>query len=1063
VQHYKRADRHDTIAPARTHPDTNGNTSSETRGEILRVRPFTCVSLVFWGAATTLSASGVTVVFDPGNPASGPYPSDVLTVTDAAQKTGRRINLPRPDCTVDSLGCILQPALNQFDGFNLQPRIRVRFSAAINPDTLKGGIFYVTLDNLTTDEAGVTKTGDVIAINEIVYDPSTFTAFAKPDSFLDQHRRYALVVTTAVKDTNGDPVGASAAYKTCQSNSSVPNCPANADLAVVTGSGTALSAQAAVTVFTTASATAWLERARDGLVNTSPGFMPGPVVDLASYPVAVWHQQTGIASFTDTPLPFSLLQSISRIAFGTYLSPNYLNASQTIGMPPTGQPLAPAGRTERIQFNAFVPAGSKPATGYPVVIVGHGLGSDRFSSPGAIASTFAAAGWAVVAIDAVGHGLGQRSSVLFSGAGGQFEVPAPGRGVSQSATGAIAPGDGCVVLIPLPVGGRDCILQTTVDLLQLARVLRAGVDLDGDGSVDLDPARVAYLGHSLGSQYGAVFMATDPNIAVSALASAGGTTVAINRMSPSFIPSIAQYLGAVERSLLNAGTGFNGNWPFRDEPVRVNSVSGAIDLQEAFEKVEWLSAPGEGLNFATHLKSSPLAGVPAKKVLWQFPIGDRTSPNPSETALVRASSMLATTRIYRADLAYAANPALPINPHSYILDISTAANVPVALAAQSQLAGFIASGGILISDPSASLAKAFGIPNLFEAPAVLPETLNFFNFPVPVLSALSVSGVGAGSAGFIFSVTGAGFASGSVVLWNGLPRPTAFSSPTRLSVTIPASDLTNAGSAQISVVNPTPGGGTSASVVFTIATAPPTPAPNVSPGGVVNSATFSASSATAGSIASVFGNGLASSSEVASALPLPNSLGGVTVLVNGNAVPLFAVSPQQINFQVPWYLEGTQTATLNIVNNGVSGNSVTFSLSSGAPALFSLNQQGSGQGVVLIGGTGSIAALVGTVSGSRPAQRGEYVSIYCTGLGPVVAQPGSGRTPAGGGSPTRVIPTVSVGGIPATVSWAGLAPSMVGIYQVNVQVPSAVTVSAAVPVSLSINGIASNQVTIAVQ
>src|SRR5260370_26994825 len=124
-------------------------------------------------AGTCLHAAGVTVAFVPSDPALGPYPSDALTVADNAQKTGRRVNLPAPDCSADRVGCIVQPALNRLDGFNPQPRIRVRFSSAVNPATLPDGIFYVALDHLTADEIGLNKPGDRIRINEVVYDPAT--------------------------------------------------------------------------------------------------------------------------------------------------------------------------------------------------------------------------------------------------------------------------------------------------------------------------------------------------------------------------------------------------------------------------------------------------------------------------------------------------------------------------------------------------------------------------------------------------------------------------------------------------------------------------------------------------------------------------------------------------------------------------------------------------------------------------------------------------------------------------------------------------------------------------
>ena len=1018
---------------------------------LMRIGTFISTAASFL-TTTCLYAAGVTVVFVPSDPALGPYPSDALTVADKAQKTGSRVNLPAPDCSADRFGCIAQPALNRLDGFNPQPRIRIRFTSAVNPATLPNGIFYVALDNLTTDEIGLNKPGETIRLNEVVYDPATLTVFAKPDSSLDQHRRYALVVTVAVKDTVGDPVAAAPAYVACQGDPTLSGCPQVADMAVIARAGIPASSVAATTVFTTASATAWLERARDALATTDPAFRAGPVVDLASYPVAIWHQQTGSDSFTDSALPVAILQGISRLAFATYASPNYLNAGQTIDMPGTAAALASAARTEQIQFNVFLPASAKPAGGYPVVIFGHGFTGDRFSSPLAVASTFAAAGYAVLSIDAVGHGFGPRSSVTFSGARGQLEVPAPGRGISQSSTGAIAAGDGCQILIPVPVGGRDCIQQTTVDLMQLTRTLRAGVDLDGDGSVDLDGSRMAYVGHSLGGQYGTTFGAVDPSIPVVALAGAAGTNATITRMSPSFIPGIAQYLGAVAPALLNAGSTFDGNWPLRNEPVRVNDIRGAIEVQEAFEKVEWLSTAGEGLYYAPHLKLSPLAGVPAKKVLWQFPIGDRSNPNPTETAMVRAAGMQDSTRVYRTNLAYASNPAVPINPHTILLDVGNAVNAPVALAAQAQVAGFVASGGASIPDPSASVAKVFNVPNLFEAPSTLPETLNFLAFQLPVLMSLSISNAAAGGPGFTFTLTGTGFASGSTVLWNGRARTTSFSSATRLTATIPASDLATAGAAPITIMNPTPGGGTSNALTFTVTTGAFTPAPAISSGGAVSAAASATQLAVAGSVASVFGSNFTDSTVGATTLPLPTALAGVTVLINDLAVPLFGVSSQQINLQVPWYLQGQSQVTVTIVANGVVSSPVKISLAPYSPALFSTNAQGNGQGVVAIGNTGMIAAPQGMFPGSRPVNRGESVVVYGTGLGPVAAQPFTGT-----------VPTATIGGVAAKVSFSGLAPTLVGVYQVNIVVPADTPVSDAAPLVLSIGGVDPNKVTIAVQ
>ncbi len=93
--------------------------------------------------------------------------------------------------------------------------------------------------------------------------------------------------------------------------------------------------------------------------------------------------------------------------------------------------------------------------------------------------------------------------------------------------------------------------------------------------------------------------------------------------------------------------------------------------------------------------------------------------------------------------------------------------------------------------------------------------------PVPVLTSVSPTTAVAGGAGFALTTNGTGFVPGSVVHWNAASRTTTFVTGSQLTATIPASDIASAGTAQITVVSPTPGGGTSASVAFTIGNAAP--------------------------------------------------------------------------------------------------------------------------------------------------------------------------------------------------------------------------------------------------
>jgi uncharacterized protein (TIGR03437 family) len=201
-------------------------------------------------------------------------------------------------------------------------------------------------------------------------------------------------------------------------------------------------------------------------------------------------------------------------------------------------------------------------------------------------------------------------------------------------------------------------------------------------------------------------------------------------------------------------------------------------------------------------------------------------------------------------------------------------------------------------------------------------------------------------------------------------------------------------------------------------------------------------------------------------------LGGVKVLVNGMAAPIYFVSASQIDFVMPWATIGA-SATIQVVTADGTSNMVSATVQT-APQIFTTNQQGSGQGAVLIAGSSTIVAPSGMFPGSRPAAKGEYISIYTTGLGAVQNQPADGA-PAAGLSPAVAQPVVNIGCAganqsialcPAPVQFAGLAPGFVGLYQVNVQIPSAALSGSQVPLELDFSsgpGRPSNIVTIAIQ
>jgi uncharacterized protein (TIGR03437 family) len=236
------------------------------------------------------------------------------------------------------------------------------------------------------------------------------------------------------------------------------------------------------------------------------------------------------------------------------------------------------------------------------------------------------------------------------------------------------------------------------------------------------------------------------------------------------------------------------------------------------------------------------------------------------------------------------------------------------------------------------------------------------------------------------------------------------------------------------------------------------PPPSISTGGVVNAASYLAGAGLApGSIASVFGAFTQICPAGSTSIPLPISLSGLSMQsASGVQAPLFYASESQVNLQIPWELASQPETTLAATVNGQSGAGQTLSIAPFSPGIFATNSQGTGQGAIL-------DTSYRLVDLANPAVPGTTViSIYCTGLGQVTNPPATGSPALSQPlSWTVVTPTVTIGGVPATVTFSGLAPNFVGLYQVNALVPAAAPDGPQVPVVISMGGVDSNAVTIA--
>ena len=208
--------------------------------------------------------------------------------------------------------------------------------------------------------------------------------------------------------------------------------------------------------------------------------------------------------------------------------------------------------------------------------------------------------------------------------------------------------------------------------------------------------------------------------------------------------------------------------------------------------------------------------------------------------------------------------------------------------------------------------------------------------------------------------------------------------------------------------------------------------------GVVNSASFEPGVA-AGGLATILGAKLADGGTGSAAYPWPSTLAGVRVQVAGSFVPVIYVSDGQINFYVPQDIPHGDSAAVTVVTPSGMRAEATVEVKPVQPGIF--------PGAVLLAGTTASAV-------TTPVRSGDYIEIYCTGLGPTSSVSGLDQT--------VLTPVVFVGAVPVVPLYSGLVPGYQGLYQVNIQVPAGLAPG---PQSLllSVSLAHSNEITIGVQ
>lgn len=550
--------------------------------------------------------------------------------------------------------CAECAALVEADGFGLEPLIRIRFNAPIVPDAYRDRIAVRWGATRQADGFTTFPENYRMPIQSLAWQADTNTLYAKPDQALDHDRDYQILLDGEV-----------------------------------------------ISRFHTRNVTSTILARRLGPAGSLRRVLETPI-DLAALRSISLMNQTS----TDAAAP------LSETVFP--VEPAFLTS---LGLRQFVMLDFESSRGERVAVHAWIPSGPKPASGWPVKLVGHGLFDSRFSGPTLFASTFIGNS-VVMAIDAVGHGYGPGSKLrLTRNDGTTLDVATNGRGRDLNGDGRIDAAEGCILVSPgNPDFIRTCLRETALDYQKLVREIQNNFDFDGDRQPDLDPNSIQYLGQSLGAMYGTILTAIEPGIDAAVLNVGGGSAVETARTSQLIRSIYQQYFSTFYPNLAQVTD------PLTPRHAGAQRITGdQAAYLEVLDRLSIVEAPGAPASFAPFLKQATLYGSPIKRVLFQYAVGDQSVPNNSNGQLIRAAFEYELVSVYRHDIARRLLPSLPADPHTYMAafaraDLSTLA---IALATLTQASQFLESGRRTVPDANRIVRLLFS-ENLFEVPRSIP-------------------------------------------------------------------------------------------------------------------------------------------------------------------------------------------------------------------------------------------------------------------------------------------------------------------------------------------------------
>lgn len=679
---------------------TGGMTSLQkaTRFEMLRQGYDKLVKLLVAGGTvkrddiaslfsfTTVSQSELTY-----DPTTGviPYPNNLLL----DPSTGK-VNIPA-GASETAAQKALRLGLNTLDGFTTQGQYYAAFQGKLDKNSLKLGTSLLVL-NLSTGKAVTTVSGTV--------DETAGAVVVSPTEPFDEKTTYAIVVTS--KATSGSQLAAGGL--TDEKGRRVVPSPFMALIKAKNelyknnkSTVSTLDDTTAKSAETARLAHVALFKALDGMSIARGDIVAAwtfttqtitePLTKLRALPYSILGKiDLANPKFSGTLVPASTIPGggstipIDKIAYwvpqGKFDSVLALDETQgVLGSDPTKYTAG------KLPFMATIPTGTAPTSGWPVVLVQHGLGRSK-SDFLAVANTLATAGLAAVAFDVIYHGerswCTKDSHCASSGATCDTKTGKCSTGSLKTDSSGLPDASGARFLnTDNPFAVRDNMRQHVVDAGAMLRALaldaEAGLTDSSSttGVVAFDQTKVYYVGQSLGAILGTLVLATDAVPKRGLLNVPGAPVVDVILTAPSF--------KSIKDALLKAQ----------------GITEGSLAYQQLKTTFTWILDPADPGNFAQYLETKQLvdqtstsgAKVPAKEVMVQLAGKDQTIPTKlgqylAGLAGISTSEMQKTTFTDQG--------------HSFLFSPDPSTSLAATKAAQTQMATFLLTGQVCTPNTS---------------------------------------------------------------------------------------------------------------------------------------------------------------------------------------------------------------------------------------------------------------------------------------------------------------------------------------------------------------------------